>query len=336
MELITPTLTLELSTDTPLPLDTSTPTLAPTLTWTTEPTETPLPTDTPTPVQTPQGGGSGQIAYASDITGDYQIYMINVDGTGKQQITDIAEGACQPSWSADGQRLVFVSPCNGDRDYYPASALYLINVDGTGFAPLPASIGGDYDPAWSPDGSRIAFTSLRKSGRPQIYVINLEDNSVEGLSDEYDFSQQPTWSPDGKQIMYVSTIQGTPRFWVMAADGSNKQPFSDSKLINLRPDWSPDGTMILFTQYVAVGGIPKLAQAPLDLEEYIEFRVTQESIPMREGVYSPDGLWIAFEGWQAGVSHDIYVITSTGAGRRAVTSDLRFDIDPAWRPFMEE
>ena len=137
------------------------------------------------------------------------------------------------SWAPDGERLVFTSPCVGDRDYYPESALYVINVDGSGLLPLPASIGGDYDPAWSPDGSRIAFTSLRKRGRPQIYVINMEDYSFEGLSDEYDFSQQPTWSPDGKQIMYVSTLQGTPSLWVMnASDGSDKQQFSDSNLIN--------------------------------------------------------------------------------------------------------
>ncbi len=332
----TPTWTLPLLTDTPMIADTATPTE--TSTATPEPTDTPIPTDTATPMPTPQGGGAGQIAYASDITGIYQIYMINVDGTGKKQITDIPEGACQPSWSPTGKRLVFVSPCDGDRDYYPESALYIINVDGSGMLPLPASFGGDYDPSWSPvDDNLMAFISLRNSGRPQIYVINLEDNSVIGLSDEYDFSSQPKWSPDGKRIMYVSTSKGRPILWVMDADGSNKQPFSHNNLINASPAWSPDGQMILFTQLTAEGGIPRLVRAPFDLENYLEFRVTTETIPMREGVYSPDGYWIAFEGWEAGGrSHDIFVIASTGAGRRAVTVEPRWDIDPDWRPTVIE
>jgi len=206
-------------------------------------------------------------------------------------------------------------------------------VDGSGLLPLPASVRGDYDPAWSPDGSKIAFTSLRKSGRPQIYVLTIEDESVISLSDEYDYSSQPAWSPDGKQIMYVSSLQGTPELWLMEADGDNKLKFSNSRgPLNLRPTWSPDGLNILFTQMAALGGIPKLVMAPFGPETYVEFNVTEESIPMREGVFSPDGLWIATEAWEAGGSHDIYIIAASGAGRHAITTDPRIDFDPAWKP----
>jgi Tol biopolymer transport system component len=59
------------------------------------------------------GGGAGEIAFASNRTGTYQIWLMNSDGTNQRQVTNLKEGACQPAWSPDGQRLVFVSPCDG-------------------------------------------------------------------------------------------------------------------------------------------------------------------------------------------------------------------------------
>jgi Tol biopolymer transport system component len=184
-------------------------------------------------------------------------------------------------------------------------------------------------------GDKIAFTSLRRSGRPQIYVVDLDnDNEVTLLSDEYDYASQPAWSPDGSKIIYVSTLQGREELWVMDADGTNRVKFSQSQQLTLRPNWSPDGSKLMFTQLAAIGGIPKLVTAPFDLENYIEFRVSSEGIPMREGKFSPDGYWIAFEGWEAGSSHNIYVVTVNGAGRLMVTKDPLNEFDVDWRPVV--
>jgi serine/threonine protein kinase len=192
----TATSTLRMVVDNP-----PTPTLAPSQT----PEPVTVPSDTPTPWPTPIGGGGGQIAFASKASGTYQIYAANSDGTGRRQITTLPEGACQPDWSPDGKRLVFVSPCDSNTDYYPGSAMYIINEDGKGLLPLPTLAGGDYDPKWSPDGTKIAFTSLRNSGRPQLYVLNLEDNVVTPISEKFLTDFQPAWSPDGRQIVFVST-----------------------------------------------------------------------------------------------------------------------------------
>jgi Tol biopolymer transport system component len=298
-----------------------------------EPSSTLYPTNTQTLTPTQVGGGSGQIAFASDITGVNQIYYINVDGTGRQPITDVAEGACQPGWSPDGQKLVFISPCNANKDYYPSSVLFIINVDGTGLLPLPTLGGGDYDPAWSPDGARIAFTSLRSNGRPHIHIYSLLDNTTIDISTEYAFDNQPAWSADGKQIIFSSSNGNFTSLWVMDADGSNRKQFSASNnYLNTNSSWSPDGMTVLFTQLTAVGGIPRLMVAPFQFTDYTEFRLGQESLPMREAVFSLDGYWIAYEGWMAGFSHDIYIMAVTGAGRQQVTTEPRIDFDPAWRP----
>jgi Tol biopolymer transport system component len=278
------------------------------------------------------GGGIGDITFVSNLSGNYQIYNMNLDGTDRRQITDIPEGACQPDWSPDGTRLVFVSPCDSMTDYYPGSAMYIVKADGEGLLPLPTMPGGDYDPKWSPDGEKIAFTSLRNSGRPQLYILELDDYSVTPISEKYLTDFQPAWSSDGKQIVFISTRKHGQQVWVMDTDGKNPQQLThrDNGVLNYRPSWSPDGKNIIFTQYVSEGSVPKVLIAPVNFENYSEYRVS--NLPMRDAVYSPDGYWIAFEGWSAGGGHNIYIMSATGAGLTAVTDDQFYDFDPVWRP----
>ncbi len=54
---------------------------------------------------------------------------------------------------------------------------------------------------------------------------------------------------------------------------------------------------------------------------------------MRHAVMSPDGFWIAFEGWEAGGKHNIYLITNTGVSIYQITDDPKLAFDPSWRPF---
>jgi eukaryotic-like serine/threonine-protein kinase len=296
------------------------------------PRPTLVPSATPTAQPTPMGGGVGEIAFVSNLSGTYQVYTIKLDGTGRRQITDIPEGACQPDWSPDGERLVFVSPCDSINDYYPGSAMYIVNVDGQGLLPLPTMPGGDYDPKWSPDGTRLAFTSLRNSGRPQLYIMNLDDYAVAPISEKFLTDFQPSWSPDGEQIVFISTRKLGQHVWVMDADGKNPQQLTrkNNTTLNFRPSWSPDEKNIIFTQYVSEGSVPRVIIAPVNFEDYTEYRVS--NLPMRDAVYSPDGYWIAFEGWSAGGSHNISIMSATGAGLTAVTDDQSFDFDPVWRP----
>ena len=69
------------------------------------------------------GGGSGQVAFASTRLGLPQIFLVNMDGTDLVQITDMEQGACQPSWSPDGLQLVFISPCGGRGEFYDQETL---------------------------------------------------------------------------------------------------------------------------------------------------------------------------------------------------------------------
>jgi len=347
----------------PLPTDTTTPTSAPTFTppplvapvntvtttagilnsqintptpeATVTVTQTPTPTATLTPVPTLMGGGRGEIAFASDSTGTIQLYLVGVDGTNLTQLTDLEGGACQPDWSPGGNRLVFISPCPGNQETYPGAALFILEIETGTIQALPTVPGGDYDPDWSPDGSKILFTSLRKGGRAQIHAYDFETNSVYMVSDPetYSLDFQAVWSPDGSRIAFVTNRKGPYQIWFMDKDGKNQELFSrTADLVNMFPRWSPDGQVIMFTQSATAGRIPMVVLSSLDEEGLHNQRVTSSITPMREASFSPDGIWIAYEGWPEGQNHDIYVITTNGSGRLRLTTDPRLDFDPVWRP----
>jgi len=329
------TLTLP-STRTP----TMTPTIAPTLTATSAPTLTAtpvltIPTQTFEPTATPLGGGYGQIAFASNRSGAPQIFIMDADGSHPQQVTNMADGACQPAWSPDGLRIVFITPCLERTDLYPDSSLFIVNADGSGLTGLPTAAGGDFDPAWSPDGGRIAFTSLR-DGYTQIYVLNMADLAVTHLNETNSDIQarQPAWSPAGTQIVYTVRRLGVLQIWVMsdAGRGATQLVRRGIELWDSLPDWSPDGQTILFSESRG-----KQALGWLMFIRYDERQDNDASAVVVNGMYAmdaaylPDGLWIAFES-SDGVNYDIYVMGVDGKGRVRLTTDPALDFDPAWRP----
>jgi hypothetical protein len=263
-----------------------------------------------------------------------QIYLISVDGNAGQRVTEMEQGACQPAWSPDGKRLAFISPCASNQEIYDRSSIFIINADGSGLTPLPTTLGGDFDPAWSPDGSRIAFTSLRDSGRAQIYVINLDDNSVQPISNNFFRDVQPSWSTDGEKLAFVSSRLDN-KIWLINADGSGEPALftRSGDLKNSHPVWFPDGRRILFTQRMDLSSIPRLA-AGYENERgiYSETQISVEIKPRREGSFSPDGQWIAYEGWPEGENHDIFIMTLNGLDDHRITDDPAYDFDAAWQP----
>ena len=301
-----------------------------------------LPTETATLSLTPTGGGDGKIAFSSDRTGIPQIWLIDVDGNGLLQLTDDLGGACQPAWSPDGTRLVFVSPCARNQESYVGSSLFVINVDGTGFLSLPSFPGGDYDPVWSPDGEKIAFTSVRAGGRPQIWVLDLETKESRNVSNSVARDFQPVWSPDGETILFTTTRLGESQIWFMDKNGENQNFFTRSdEFDNSEAVWSPNGEVILFTQRDSSGGITWVSAAPWEgggssrgVNEFFTIGDASERNrnPMREPDYSPDGFWLVVLNNPEGNNHDIYIMTTSGAGIQRLTFDLGADFDPVWQP----
>ena len=88
--------------------------------------------------------GSGKIAFTSDRDGDFEIYIMDPDGSGIQQLTDNDRWDMHPAWSPDGSKIAFFSDRDGDNE------IYVMNPDGSGIQKLTDNDWSDYSPAWSP------------------------------------------------------------------------------------------------------------------------------------------------------------------------------------------
>ena len=161
-------------------------------------------------MQTPAWSPDGRkLAFVSRRDGNSEIYVMNADGSGQENLTQHPASDSHPSWSRDGRKLAFVSRRDGN------SEIYVMNADGSGLRNVTRTPSDDLGPAWSPDGRAIAFVhrsrrSARRTHRvtpcnnyeTYLYVVNGDGSGLRRLTTHRAQLFNPSWSADGKTIRY--------------------------------------------------------------------------------------------------------------------------------------
>lgn len=284
-------------------------------------------------------GGSGSIAFSSERTGNFQIWLMNVDGSNQRQITGMADGACQPAWSPDGRQLAFISPCKGRKEIYQYAKIYLSDSEGKDIRslPVPLNSAGDFNPTWSPDGKSIVFASLRADSKSHLFLYSFEDSSLKQITSAAFGDIQPAWSPSGLQLAFVRQFPNS-QIWVTDLIGNQQFQHSPPGAVkNYWPEWSTDGSTIFYSQMSSDAVVGYLVGLSYENRgKNLEFRIpplgATDIGPVVEPAISPDGKWFSFEGWPDGSNHDIYVVSADGSKRLRLTTDKERDFGPAWKP----
>ncbi len=108
--------------------------------------------------------------------GQLEIFVINADGSHKQQVTSNGASNFSPYFHPDGKRIIFSSNLEtrgeGGR---PSFHLYLVRDDGTGVERLTTEGHFNSFPMFSPDGKRLVWVSDRNATAPGEFNVFLAD-----------------------------------------------------------------------------------------------------------------------------------------------------------------
>jgi Tol biopolymer transport system component len=93
-----------------------------------------------------------------------EIWVMNADGSGKRQITNLGGANFAPFFAPDGKRIIFSSNYRNPRSRN--FDLYLVNVDGSGLEQVTTDTEFDGFPMFSPDGRQLVWASNRHAPNP--------------------------------------------------------------------------------------------------------------------------------------------------------------------------
>ncbi|HEX6717049.1 MAG TPA: protein kinase [Pyrinomonadaceae bacterium] len=153
----------------------------------------------------PRWSPDGQrIAFTSRRTGDYELWVMNRDGSGLRQVTQSKGGHYSP-WSADGSMIAYSihTPKNDcvivdpDKPWDQQKFVYL-----SALSDASLSFEGW---SWSSDGKKLAGIKHLPNGvHSGIGIYDLETKTYDWLTD---FGDWPIWLNDNRHLLFVS--QGT-------------------------------------------------------------------------------------------------------------------------------
>jgi TolB protein len=258
-----------------------------------------------------------QIAFASDRTGQWEIWLMDWDGANQRQITRHGALSILPSWSPDNERMVYTSFARGTSD------MYIINRRGGGRVRINSGLALNTSATFSPISNDIAFVGSVR-GNPDIYLIKDDGSNLRRLTTTTSIESTPEWSPTGRQIAFTSGRTGTPQIYVMDAEGTNERRISFEGNWNDDAVFSPDGEKIAYTSRVNGRFQIRIANVITGEGSIIAGEGSNE-----QPTWSPDGQWIAFQSDRKGRKWQVFRMRADGSDLLQLTFDGE-NKEPDW------
>jgi TolB protein len=187
-----------------------------------------------------------RIAFASNRRGletqhrdRYDIFVVNIDGTGLANLTEGSFSSTAPVWSPDGTRIAFTR----------SGKLWVMNADGSGAVQVSTLTPIDFW-VWSPQSDKIAFDHFEMQGLivPTIVVATVGDGSTPvRLTSSNGPERSASWNPAARIVFTASTGD----IFTANADGTNPVNVTmNSSDLNSDPKWADAGNTIVFAKRV--------------------------------------------------------------------------------------
>jgi tricorn protease len=145
------------------------------------------------------------VAFFSDRSGEYQLYMKRVSGGDWIQLTtDLSKAVYRLAWSPDGKKLLF-----GNKDL----ALFWVDVDKRQLTKIDevSQLKNDEftweidDYNWSPDSQWVSYTTVAFNRNSRVFLYSLEQGKKFALTDDFYNNLNPCFDQSGDYLYYLSS-----------------------------------------------------------------------------------------------------------------------------------
>jgi TolB protein len=182
------------------------------------------------------------------------LFIVKPDGSGLKEISQHIEDNL-PSWSPDGQSLVFGSTMHGDKQ----PRVYIIDQvpfegrkqEGRPLNFGPDDVRGEF-PTWTADGDDGSIAIVYKGCDYTVEPAPCGLFAMSAAPGAHPFKRLTDRSEDtapaahGNRIAFMSTRDGNWEVYIMNEDGSGLKRLTDNAANDGLPAWSPDGKTLAF------------------------------------------------------------------------------------------
>ncbi|MCU0237263.1 MAG: S41 family peptidase [Acidobacteria bacterium] len=212
------------------------------------------------------------LAFFSDRSGEYQLYMRRVAGGDWVQLTQTLDRAVyRLAWSPDGRKILF-----GNKDL----AVFILDIAKKQLTRIDEvnQLKNDEftweidDYSWSPDSLWVCYSMVARNRNSQVFLYSLEQGKKITLTDDFYNNLNPCFDANGEYLYYLSSrnfdvrmdfyednhVIATP-YQVMAVQlrAGQKPPFTDEE------DDAPAKPSVPAVRAVPAASAPRLR---IDLE----------------------------------------------------------------------
>ena len=268
-----------------------------------------------------------KITFVADWNGNYNVYIMNTDGSNVRQISFSPYNANCPIISPDRKKVVYQRPSEVGHQGF------IIDLNTLQEQMIPLEEYYPHQFYWHPSEDKLLFWSTIH-GTADLFEYDMSMNTVKCLIEDRSRIWGNVYTPDGNKILYHSDKTGTFRVYIADRDGSNQSILCsrdsvEERTLRIHPS---NNDLFVFSargyteSSLSQWGIFLFDRSTDVVRNIISTLGVDESRPQ----WSPQGDKILYSRYD-GVSRSLYVINPDGSENKLLLDHVGNEMYPHWR-----